>query len=264
MQSSSEQWSSSLSYTEVADNFNPEVGFLSRSAYKKASFRVLRYIRPNDLWGLHEIRPHVSYTSHWRHSDGFHESELIHVDSHWEWSDSAEIHTGVNFTYEGVTDPFEIVEGVTVQPGKYNHEELQLVARTDESAPLSFGLTTRIGGRFGGDRVTIEPKLNYRIGEKFTSELTWSYNDFELPGGDFIVNVGKFRATYSFTPSMSIQALVQYDNRSDVVATNLRFAWLQSASAGFYVVYNEVDEDDAIGKRQREFIIKYSRIFDLL
>ncbi len=261
---SSEKWNNSLSYTEVATNFNPEVGFLSRRAYRKAVVRVFRSIRPDDLWGLHEIRPHISFRSHWRYEDGFHESMLVHVDSHWEWETGFEVHTGVNFTHEGVTDPFEIVEGVTVQPGKYDHEELQLVARTDQSAPLSFELETRIGGRFGGDRITLEPTLKYRIGEKFTSELTWSYNDFELPGGDFTLNVGKLRATYSFTPSISIQALVQYDDRSDVIATNLRFAWLQSANAGLYLVYNEVDDRDAIDKPQREFILKYSRIFDLL
>ncbi len=261
---SSEKWNNSLAYTEVATNFNPEVGFLSRRAYRKAGARVFRRIRPDDLWGLHEIRPHISFRSHWRYEDGFHESMLVHVDSHWEWETGFEVHTGVNFTHEGVTDPFDIVEGVTVQPGKYDHEELQLVARTDQSAPLSFELETRIGGRFGGDRITLEPALKYRIGEKFTSELTWSYNDFELPGGDFTLNVGKLRATYSFTPSISIQALVQYDDGSDVIATNLRFAWLQSANAGLYLVYNEVDDRDAIDKPQREFILKYSRIFDLL
>ena len=259
-----ERWNNSIGYAEVADNFNPEVGFLARTAYKKVSARIFRAIRPDNLWGLQEIRPHISYRSFWRYEDDFHESEQIHVDSHWEWTSGAEVHTGINFTLEGVTDAFEIVEGVFVQPGNYDHKELQLVARTDRSAPLSFGLQTRIGGRFGGDRVTLEPELRYRIGEKFTSELTWSYNDFELPGGDFTVNVGRLRATYSFTPNMSIQALVQYDDRSDVVATNLRFAWLQSASAGLYLVYNEVDEQDAVGKPRREFILKYSRIFDLL
>jgi hypothetical protein len=51
---------------------------------------------------------------------------------------------------------------------------------------------------------------------------------------------------------------------SDVLATNLRFSWLQSANAGFYLVYNEVD-DRNLGALPagRELIIKYSRIFDV-
>ena len=70
----------------------------------------------------------------------------------------------------------------------------------------------------------------------------------------------------SFTPKISLETLIQYDDRSDVVATNLRFAWLQSASSGLYVVYNELNQDDLLRNREtrKEFIIKYSYIFDLL
>jgi hypothetical protein len=64
---------------------------------------------------------------------------------------------------------------------------------------------------------------------------------------------------------MLVQLLTQYNDQDDAVSTNLRFSWLQSANAGLYVVYNEVDER-AFGAPPtgRELIIKYSRIFDLL
>ncbi len=54
-------------------------------------------------------------------------------------------------------------------------------------------------------------------------------------------------------------------NASEVLAVNFRFAWLQSASAGLYVVYNEVDDRmGGLGRPRREFAVKYSRIFDVL
>jgi hypothetical protein len=59
----SEEWRIGGGYSEVGEDFNPEVGFLSRSEYREYSLFVLRRIRPDDLWGLHEIRPHVSYGS---------------------------------------------------------------------------------------------------------------------------------------------------------------------------------------------------------
>jgi hypothetical protein len=45
----------------------------------------------------------------------------------------------------------------------------------------------------------------------------------------------------------------------------VRFSWLQSANSGFYLVYNEVDER-GVGAlpRGRQFILKYSHIFDVL
>jgi len=264
---SSARWASSLAYTEVGADFNPEVGFLARDDYRKINAYVMRRIRPDDLWGLHELRPHVSYRGYWDFN-GFQETGFLHIDNHWEYESGAEIHTGVNFTLDGVTEPFEIVDGVVVEQGTYKNEEVQLVFYSDDSAPLSFGLRLHAGGFFNGDKTTLRPRVGYRIGETFNSELSWSYNDIALPvaNGEFKVNVGELSLSYSFTPKMMLQALVQYDDRDDVVAMNLRFAWLRSANAGLFLVYNEVDERGigAPPDKGREFILKYSHIFDLL
>ena len=152
---------------------------------------------------------------------------------------------GVNFLHENVTRPFEIVSGVTVPVGKYDDRELAFVYWTDPSAPLNFRIDIKHGGLFGGDRTQVVPTIGYRIGETFTSELSWVHNDVELETGDFRVGVGRLRMTYSFTPKMSLQALVQYNERDDLLSTNLRFAWLTSADTGLYIVYNEVDDRDA-------------------
>ena len=62
-----------------------------------------------------------------------------------------------------------------------------------------------------------------------------------------------------------MQALVQHNLQDDVLAVNLRFAWLQSANAGLYLVYNETDDNRSFGRRgsQREVILKYSHIFNV-
>ncbi len=262
----SPEWNISAGYSQVGENFNPEVGFLQRRGFRKYTAGIRRSIRPNNLWGLHELRPHINYRGYWGF-DGFQETGYLHVDNHWEFDTGMEIHTGMNFTQEGVREPFEIVNGVTVPVGEYEHEEGQFVFWTNQGAPLSINIRSNIGGFFGGDRVNVEPTLRYRTGEKFSTELSWSHSDIDLPvpGGDFEVDLARLRLSYSFTPRMSIQTLVQYNKRDDVVATNLRFAWLQSANAGLYLVYNEVDESGLGAPRRdaQQFIIKYSRILDL-
>ena len=262
----SPEWNISAGYSQVGENFNPEVGFLQRRGFRKYTAGIRRSIRPNNLWGLHELRPHVNYRGYWGF-DGFQETGYLHVDNHWEFDTGMEIHTGMNFTQEGVREPFEIVDGVTVPAGEYEHEEGQFVFWTNQGAPLSINIRSNVGGFFGGERVNVEPTLRYRSGEKFSTELSWSHSDIDLPvpSGDFEVDLARLRLSYSFTPRMSIQTLVQYNKRDDVVATNLRFAWLQSANAGLYLVYNEVDESGLGAPRRdaQQFIIKYSRILDL-
>jgi hypothetical protein len=259
-------WTFGLGYTEVGESFNPEVGFLARRDYKKVDGRIFRRVRPNDLWNLFEIRPHVVYRGYWDF-DGFQETGFLHFDSHWEFQTGLEVHTGVNFTTEGLKEPFDIVPGVTIQPGSYNHEELQLVYQGDGSRPLNFSLRSTVGGRFGGDRVTLEPTIRYRIGDRFSSELAYNYNDFDLPvpGGNFTADLWRLRVSYSFSPRMLLQMLMQYSEQTDSVSTNLRFSWLQSANTGLYLVFNEIDERGfGALPRGREFVIKYNRIFDLL
>ena len=261
----SAKWAGRLSYGQVGEDFNPEVGFLSRANFRRAVGFIMRRIRPDDMWGLLEIRPHVSYTGYWDF-DGFQESGFLHNDIHWEFRNGYEIHTGVNFTSEGVKEAFDIVDGVTIQPGTYDHAEAAVVFHTNQAAPLSFSLRSTVGGRFGGDRVSLAPTLNFRVGETFSSELSYNYNDFDLPvpGGAFKANLARLRLSYSFTPKILLQALVQYNELDDILGTNLRFSWLRSANTGLFLVYNEVDER-GIGQPPagREIILKYSHIFDV-
>lgn len=261
-----EDWSLNAGYSEVGDNFNPEVGFLARRGFRKYTGGWRYRYRPQNWGQLQELRPHMNYRGYWDF-EGNQQTGYLHVDNHWEFNSGMEIHTGVNFTQEGVFEPFEIVDGVTVPVGDYRHEEAQLVYWSNQSAPFSVNFQTRLGGFFGGDRENLDSTIRYRVGEKFTSELTWSHSNIDLPvpGGDFEVDIARLRMTYAFTPRISIQTLVQYNKRDDVLSTNLRFAWLQSANAGLYIVYNEVDESGLFAPREnaQQFALKYSRILNI-
>ncbi len=258
-------WRGTLSYAEARENFNPEVGFLSRTSFRNFSAFGMRTIRPKDLFAFHELRPHISY-SEVRDFDGFKETHYLHVDNHWEWRNGFEVHTGVNFTEEGVKDAFEVVDGIGIAPGRYGHHEFQTVVRTNDARAFSFSLRNITGGFFGGDLSSTSLTLQARRGERLTSELSWGHNDGSVASGDFEVNLGTLRVSYSITPRMLVQALAQYNDQSDNVSTNLRFSWLQDANTGLFAVYNEVDELGArmlYQRPDRTVIVKYSRLIDV-
>jgi hypothetical protein len=261
-------WLLSAGYREVGENFNPTVGFLRRKDYRRPSALVMYRYRPDDLLGLLELRPHVNYAGYWK-PDGFQESGRLHVDNHFEWRSGWELHTGINFTHEGVIDPFEIYPGVVVPQGTYEHAEAQIVGRTDQGAPLSLDTRVIAGGFFGGKRVSLEAGLRGRIGNSFNAYVDYERNDIDLPTGDFVTNLVRMRLSYSFTPRIYVQALLQYNDLIDNWSTNLRFGWLQAANSGFYIVYNENRDprprtEGGLGLRGRSVIVKYSHTFDLL
>ena len=81
----SERYRVTLGYTEVAPDFNPEVGFYARRGYRRVNPSVFTTFRPRDTWGLQELRPHVAHFTIWNYDTGQHETQFTHIDNHFEW-----------------------------------------------------------------------------------------------------------------------------------------------------------------------------------
>ncbi len=256
-------WNINAGYTEVGEGFNPEVGFLQRTAFRKPEFLVFKAHRFKDAGKMLEIRPHVSYRGYWNFDDQLITS-FLHVDNHWVFKSGFEIHTGINFTAEQVFEEFTISD-VTVPVGYYNNEELQLVITTNPNNALSFDTRTIIGGYFNGHQITNSGTAKYRIGDRFNSSLTMSHSDIQLDTGDLTALVGGLRLSYSFTPRIFLQSLIQRNNVSNITSVNARFGWLQNANTGLFVVFNLVKDDDLVDALDNQtFTIKYTHRFDIL
>ena len=255
-------WVMRAAYTEVGEGFNPEVGFLLRSSFRKPEALVLHHMRPKrENTKILEYRPHISYRGYWNF-EGFQETGFLHIDNHWEYKSGLEFHTGINFTTEGVVEAFEISDGVIVQPGTYNHAESQLIFFTNRSKPISVNIRSVMGGSFGGSRYLNSATLSFRRGDKFNADFTYQYNQFNLPVGDFSANIFRSQIAYAFTPTMFVQGLIQNNTTRKLWAANIRFSWLQRANTGLFVVYNHNLQDGS--PLNNSIIIKYTRIFDLV
>jgi hypothetical protein len=172
----------------------------------------------------------------------------------------------MNLTREGVIAPFEIFPGVTVPIGNYEHSEAQLVAFTNQGAPVSARIRLTMGGFFGGSRVVTAPQVLVRISDVFNTEVIWTRNDVELAGGAFVTNLVSSRVSYAFNPRVYLQALVQYNDRANLWSSNIRFGWLNQANTGLFVVYNDTQGlfDSTLIRPDRSLTLKFSRLVDLL
>ena len=254
-----------VGYQQVGKDFNPEVGFLTRDGYRKGDVRIMTRFRPKRVF--QELRPHVTVRSFWGF-DGFQESGYAHIDNHWVLKDSTEMHTGVNLIQEGVRVPFEIYPGIFVPAGDYKNAEVQPVLMTNQARPITLSIQSNFGGFWGGHRKAVSPTLRVRGGQALTAELSYQRNDVDLPEGDFVTNLVRTRVSYSFTPRIFAQTLIQYNDRADVWAVNLRVGWLQAANTGLFIVYNDTRglydfEPRRPERTDRSLVVKFSRMFDV-
>ena len=258
-------WAYDAGFTEVGAHFDPAVGFVGRRDFRKFDVFVQHTVQMEGRRGLSEWKPFATYTGHWDF-DGYHESGSAHVESWFAWRSGADVWTAFTHSHEGVKAAFPVA-GAIVPPGEYDNPGLNLGVNSPAGRPWRFGLISNIGGYYNGDRVSASPSVSYRKGESLTATLSWDYNRIDLPSAEsaFDVNLVQGHLAYSFTPKIGLQALLQYNDASHVLAANLRFSWLRSASSGLYVVYNEVDDRSALPLRsRREFTLKYSHIFNVL
>ena len=261
---SSPFWRWRANYTEIGEDFNPEVGFVSRTGYRHFNGYMRRRFRPGGEGRIKEFGPRVYYDSFWG-LDGFHQTQRYSVGGWVEFRSGAEISMSAGGRYEGLEEPFQIHSDVLIEPGRYDDNGIFLFANTNRGRAVSLFGMVQAGGFFGGNQFVTQPMVNIRLGDFLTSEISWSYNDIDLPAGAFKVNLGRLRITYAFSTRLLLQALVQYNDVTDSVSTNLRFSWLNEANRGLFLVYNEISEFGLLARQEpdRSFIVKFNRAFDV-
>jgi hypothetical protein len=261
------KYETQLSYAEVGDDFDPQVGFLERTdGYRQIQTALRRHIRTPGLAkvGIREWEPHASYESYWGF-DGLQETATLHIDSRLDFENGYSLtSTALNVQDEGLRKPFEVYPGVVVPAGHYRSPYFLTMGNTDRRKWLSFSGGATIGGFLSGTQVSLTPQVNIRQEGRLTSSLRWARNDINLPQGDFVTNLVTARLTYNFSTLINASTLIQYNDRTHRWSTNLRFNWLRTAANGLYVVYNDTEGFSGLGPVNRAFIIKYSHLFDVL
>jgi hypothetical protein len=263
-------WQMSAGYRQIGAAFNPEVGFVNRRAYRHGNARILRHIRTSGISWFREFRPHVSWNQFWD-LDGFSESYLVHIDNHFAFENGAFFQLpGFNFIGEGLQEPFEIREGIVIPAGSYHNIDWEFRANTNRGAPLSLSAGWGLGGFYTGTRFAPTATVAYRLQELLTLSLRAEWFDVRLDEGHFTTAVVGLNASYAFTPRTYLQLNVQYNDDTEDLGTNVRFGWLDTAGTGLFVVYNDARHMGTFvrtgipsGPRQRQLVVKYSRLFAL-
>jgi hypothetical protein len=249
-------------YTEVQDNFNPEMGFVQRKGFRRPQFRI--FFTPSP-----ESGPIKRWNPHWSIRrlygfDGELETERLHHDLEVFLRNGGSLSVVWNKNQELLRVPFEIHPGVIVPAGKYAFSEYQVTAASDPSARVFGDMELSFGQLFDGDLRTYDFILGFRTGAKFVTELNFVNTGVDADWGRFNTNLGRLRATYSFTPYRFIQALVQYNSRGQLFSSNVRLGLTTPSGTGLFIVYNDAyqtpgERFDPLG---RSFFVKYSHQFE--
>ena len=258
-------WSNSARFLQVGEDFNPEVGFLSRPAgYRFYDVAAMRLVRSTNWKRVRQWNPHVNFRGAFGLGDDFYQTGTIHIDvTEVEFNSGARMGPEFNVSHEGLHAPFTISQGVVIPVGSYDWGALGFDFSSNPSAALSMAGRVDVGKFYDGTRNGGNVTFTARKGSTVSSSLLLDYQDINIPQGDFIRKLIGVKLAYFFSPRVFVQSLTQYNNQQAIFTANLRFAWLNTAGTGLFIVFNDGETADGFTRWrdpvQRSFTIKYTR-----
>ena len=235
-------WWMDFSYNDYGAGLDPAMGFLQRPGTRRtfadinwqprpAAGSVLSWVRQFDIYGTYTL---VLDTSGRVASEDW---KLIPLQGTTQsgWQGYIEL----NPSYELLTSPYEIVPGVVLPPGGYNFANVDVGVQSPSALPCWVLLEGESGQLYDGHYVASYPSLNLsgfggRLNAALQPALVW----FHAREGGGSVLAQRLKLVYSFTPDLSLQTLVQYDNVSRAVSANTLLEWIIRPNRILHVVWN--------------------------
>ena len=256
----------------IDEQFFPGIGFVRRPDLRK-SFGSLRFSpRPASIDWIRRFSFDGSY-NYITDSGGTVETREAVGSFQAELENSDRFSVFYTQTYDQLQAPFTIAPDITIPVGSYDFSNTQVAYSFGPQRRLSGNLSVDSGSFYGGTKTAFAigggfgPGGGGRIelSPRFSLEPGLSLNWIDLPQGSFTTELVTTRATYTFTPAMFLNALVQYNSSNNALRTNIRLRWEYRPGSELFVVYNEqrdtLTPSSLPELENRAFIIKFNRLF---
>jgi hypothetical protein len=135
---------------------------------------------------------------------------------------------------------FDLVPGTTIAAGEYWWNRAEIKYDGSNVRAWQVDAEVSVGPYYTGNRLDTQIAVLGRIQPHYELTLELERNEAQLPEGDFITNVARFRGDYALNPRLTLTGFVQYDDLSDRAALNARLRWTRSPGSDLYVVWNSV------------------------
>ncbi len=249
------RWQTYAEFTNIDDNFNAEVGFVPRRGIRQTKFHIERNPRPGGIIRVMEPMWNIITTTD-------HQNRLLTRRIHHMVGTRFQNGTYLNFFlnnwYDRLDVPFRIQPTVTIPAGIYQYNEFVAMFSSNPARRVYYRVQYSPQTFYDGTRVNNEVTAGLRGGSRFSTELSYSRNDVDLPWGAFVVDLSILRVDFSFSPRQSLRTLSQYNSYTKQLSTSFRYNFVYSPGSDIFITYDEL-QSNTVGTptvRNRQFAIK--------
>jgi hypothetical protein len=223
----------------VGSAFNPEVGFVRRSNFRR-SFEQVRFSpRPKNAARVrrYNFSASLDYLTNapW----------TTVLDKVFEAQFSTEYQRGdtwrftYNHNYELLPARFVINPGTIVPQGGYKYQNLTSAYTLGQQRKVSGTLSAAYGTLYNGKKTEAGYTGRVAFVPQFAMEPGISLNWVELPYGDFSAPVISTRIVLTPNARIALTSLIQYNGGSHTLSSSVRLRWEYSPRSELFLVYSD-------------------------
>jgi hypothetical protein len=215
----------SLGHHEIGQNFVAGMGFVPRTDIKDSYGSIQIGPRPKML-GLLQVFTGAGF-NHIVNFSNILESRQVNFNPlKIRFKSGEEFSYAINKNFEYLEKQFNIFSTYVIPVGRYEFVRHTLSLATAGSRNLAGDCSYVWGGFYDGTRQDINVGVNYKVAVPLFIGAKYKLNKVSLPQGDFTARIYQVNANILFSPNVTLNNYLQYDNSSKKMGIQSRFQWI--------------------------------------
>ena len=247
-----------LTQSVVTKNFDPEMGFVSRTDVIGTTPGMNWYYRGKKLpfkKVLRAFEPGFLPEFYWQASTGKSIERTFTVFPVWlNFQSGAYFGYGVEPAYQRLTETFEPL-GVSIVPGEYNFTNQQIYISSDPSRIINLLGIYTWGNYFNGKLNSGDWTLQFAPIPQISISGRFNRNHFIKVGDPettSTIDLYGLQARFALNPRIQLIGFYQKNSTNNEVNYNLRFSWEYAPLSYIYLVLNHYGFTNVQSKTQIE------------
>ncbi|MCZ2483956.1 carbohydrate binding family 9 domain-containing protein [Aquirufa antheringensis] len=251
-------------HTVVSDDYNPEMGFVSRKNVLSNSQGVDFNVRGKWLPTFIRFWQPGVYTEvyHSLKTGNIVEQKLVSGPLWFNLQNGGILGGYIDASVQNLEEDFNPV-GIRIKPGSYRYFRKGFLLASDPSAKYSASTEYGWGGFFDGSLQNVDAKFRVAPIPHLNVGLSWNWSKFEDVGvarETKEVNLLILETRMAINPRLQLIGFYQKNTTDNLNSVNMRLAWEYQPLSYVYLVFNTLNYQgvDATQQKQQSFLAKLS------
>lgn len=225
-----------ITRTVVGEAFDPALGFVPRPDQKRWGGQV--GVQPrfeNSSWARQFFL--ALGANHIQGIDGEKQSHFRRLTARMDFQSGDRANLALTERFEGLSEHARI-NGRMVSAGDYRFRRLSAGFTPDRARSVGLKFNAALGDFWSGTRTELGGGVVWIANKHLTVDGSVSWNDISLPvpDGDFTTTLISTRLEAALSRKLFAYALVQWDDVSQTLQSNIRVDWIHTPGSDLFVV----------------------------